>query len=424
MPTDLRVVIVGAGIGGLCLAQGLRRAGIRAAVYERDPTSTARQDRYRLHINPAGSRALHACLPTPAWQAFLSTAGRPGGGFGFLDDQLRPLVIVEDALMYPNSGGPQDRPYPVDRATLRRVLLTGLSDAVQYGKTYERYELEPEGRVTAYFADGSSATGDVIVGADGTHSRVRRQHLPSAERVDAGAFGVGMKVPLTEAARAWMPDRLTVGENMIVAADPFFLFTSVFESGNGDGGDYLLCAFVARRTAATEGMQRLTGTALQQAVGTLIERWHPDLRRLIAECNPGSADLYRFASSTPVGPADGSNVVLIGDAVHTMPPTGGNGANTALRDAHLLSRQLVSVTTGEQPLGQAIATYQADMRDYANAAIRAAGQTLRQGLTSNPLAVLGVKAWLRACAALPPMKRVSFKDAWSAHARKRPWETT
>jgi 2-polyprenyl-6-methoxyphenol hydroxylase-like FAD-dependent oxidoreductase len=51
----MRVIIIGGGIGGLCLAQGLTRAGVESVVYERDVERAERLDRYRLHINPAGS---------------------------------------------------------------------------------------------------------------------------------------------------------------------------------------------------------------------------------------------------------------------------------------------------------------------------------------------------------------------------------
>src|SRR5215468_5080190 len=57
------VVIIGGGIGGLALAQGLKKAGVSVAVYERDRAVASRLQGYRVHINPAGGRALHACLP-------------------------------------------------------------------------------------------------------------------------------------------------------------------------------------------------------------------------------------------------------------------------------------------------------------------------------------------------------------------------
>jgi len=61
-PAPLQVLIIGGGIGGLTLAQGLKKSGVSVAVYERDRTTTDRVQGYRVHINPAGSLALHECL--------------------------------------------------------------------------------------------------------------------------------------------------------------------------------------------------------------------------------------------------------------------------------------------------------------------------------------------------------------------------
>ncbi|MFE0153684.1 NAD(P)-binding protein [Nonomuraea sp. NPDC059007] len=91
----LRVVIVGGGIGGLCLAQGLHAAGIDVAVYERDAAPDARVQGYRLNIEPVGSRALHDCLPAPLWHILVATAGDPGSGMGVFTERIR-LLMRED----------------------------------------------------------------------------------------------------------------------------------------------------------------------------------------------------------------------------------------------------------------------------------------------------------------------------------------
>jgi 2-polyprenyl-6-methoxyphenol hydroxylase-like FAD-dependent oxidoreductase len=69
--------------------------------------------------------------------------------------------------------------------------------------------------VTAHFADGSSARGDILVGADGVNSRVRQQYLPHAPRLDTGGTGIQGKVWLTGALRARLPARLQDGPAMI-----------------------------------------------------------------------------------------------------------------------------------------------------------------------------------------------------------------
>src|SRR5712664_1361406 len=90
--SPLHVIIVGGGIGGLCLAQGLKRAGISFAVYERDRSPDARLQGYRLNIEPIGSRALHECLSTEIWSRLVATAGDAGAGMGVYDERLRELM--------------------------------------------------------------------------------------------------------------------------------------------------------------------------------------------------------------------------------------------------------------------------------------------------------------------------------------------
>ncbi len=420
----IHVLIIGGGIGGLALAQGLRRHGVEVAVYERDAHRDDRLDRYRLAINPAGSRSLRACLPDQRWQTFLDTTGRPGGGFGFLRTDLHELVVVEDAIMYPDVPDPAERSYPVDRHTLRGILLDGLGAAVHYGRVFDRFELADDGRPTAHFADGTSATGDVLVGADGINSRLRAQYLPTATRRDAHAFGVGLKLPLNTDTRAWLPARLGQGMNLILAVAPYFLFTSAFERQQPAGDDYLLCAFVARDDQLPAHPERLDGTRLKAHIAGLTTTWHPALRQLIHQCPPNDVSAFPFQASDHPAPWTPSRVTVLGDAVHAMPPAGGNGANTALRDAALLTRQLSRAARGELPLLDAIGDYEAEMRDYGFQAVDLAMKTLRQGVTSNPVDVFFSRAWFRLCSMVAPLRRTTFGNSWAKVSAPREWERT
>jgi len=67
------VSIIGAGLGGLCLAQGLKRAGISFDIYEKDALSHSRKQGYRIRINEAGQTALSRCLPQDLYALFLQS---------------------------------------------------------------------------------------------------------------------------------------------------------------------------------------------------------------------------------------------------------------------------------------------------------------------------------------------------------------
>ena len=133
------VMIIGGGIGGLALAQGLRRAGIAGDVYERTAERTDWLQGYRIHINPAGARALHDCLAPDAWQSFLDSVSAGDGGFGFLTDRCTELLGLADAEINDPSAAPADRHYGVSRIRLRETLLGGLDDVLHPGKTFTGY---------------------------------------------------------------------------------------------------------------------------------------------------------------------------------------------------------------------------------------------------------------------------------------------
>src|ERR1700761_7371797 len=119
----LHVMIIGAGTGGLCLAHGLKRAGIRVTVYERDRTRKDGLQGYRVGISPAGSYALKECLSPELYDLFVATCARPPRYSNMLTEQRSELLSM-DRLSGDND--PVDSEKSVSRMTLRQVLLTGL----------------------------------------------------------------------------------------------------------------------------------------------------------------------------------------------------------------------------------------------------------------------------------------------------------
>ena len=372
MPSSTpEVVIIGAGIGGLCLAQGLRKAGIPVQVYERDTHPGSRWEGYRIAINADGAAALQACLPDPLWRAFLATSGR-GGRFTVLSSRLDPLFErAED----------DDARFAVDRATLRRLLLAGLDDVVHFDARFDRYRVDGE-RVVAAFTDGRTASGDLLVGADGTGSPVRRQYLPHARVVDAGVGGLAVKLHLTDTTLGWLPERLRTGMNLITDGAGVALFTSIYDPPAGaraaleaatgpqpevDFAPYVLGALNAEPARLPADLARLDADALRALGDDLLAGWHPALRRMLAESEPASRGGLLFSVATETPPWPSTRVTLLGDALHTMPATGGLGGNAALHDARTLVAELA-----ERHWRAAVPAYEAELRAHGYAAVREA----------------------------------------------------
>ncbi len=112
--------------------------------------------------------------------------------------------------------------------------------------------LRPEGRVSVRFKDGSTAVGDIVVGADGASSHVRGQLLPDARRLDTGIVVLSGKFPLDGAARRETPAAVFRGPTLVMGPDGCFLFASAVEyppdaSRTYDSDEYVMWGFSAHR---------------------------------------------------------------------------------------------------------------------------------------------------------------------------------
>ena len=418
----LHVVIIGAGIGGLCLAQGLKKAGISVAVYERDRTVTDRVQGYRVHINPAGSRALHACLPPHLFDAFDRTGGKPSRAMHFLTEQMGVLLSVGGDLM--EQRQPIARHRSVSRITLRQVLLSGLDGIVHFGKTFTRYEVRADARVVAHFEDGTSAEGDVLVAADGGGSGVRAQLLPHAARVDTGVVGIAGKVFLDDASRARIAPVLLDGLTLVAAKGGLGLFVALQEFAGEHRGSiggneaslagaplfdnsrsYLMWALSGKWERLGLESERPGSAALADAAARAMAPWARGLRELVDLSDPGTISCLPIRTSRPVAPWPSGRVTLIGDAIHAMTPYRGIGANIALKDAVRLRDALVAAQHGKQPLIAAIHDYEAAMLDYGFKAVRNSLKAMQQTTGQGPIAMALSRAVLRAIDLTPPLKR-------------------
>lgn len=433
----MKVIIIGAGTGGMCLAHGLRRAGFEVAVHERDRTRTSGLHGYRVGISPNGARALQACLDPELFATFVATTAAPYDSMSMLTERYRTLIRISMAEL-PHTGDdrPQDREHNVSRMTLRQVLFTGMDDVITFDRCFSHYEQHDDGRVTAHFADGSTDTGDLLVGADGASSRVRRQYLPHATHTETGLVAIGGKTLLTARTEALLPETVRHGFAMYFDRRGQFGITHPVRmpwgaddrprAGIGaserelvgrwpglrfdNTTDYISWAITTSRTVAPADVLDRTGADALALAAELSAGWDPRWLDLLAVADPGSTVTLSIRTSDPVPAWAPSAVTMVGDAIHTMTPGRGAGANTALRDARELRDRLIRVRDGETTLLDAVGDYEDLMRRYSSLAVRESLEFMNDNGTARrpvvgPLSVAAQRATLRVVDRIPAAKR-------------------
>jgi 2-polyprenyl-6-methoxyphenol hydroxylase-like FAD-dependent oxidoreductase len=409
-PRKLQVMIIGAGTGGLCLAHGLLAAGIEVQVFERDRTPVDRLQGYRLTISATGNRALQSCLPKANFERFVAASAKPNTAVNFLDHRLHRLLSIP---IPPADPAAPESVRPVSRITLRQILLDGLAGIVSFDKSFVSFEDAPGGRITAHFADGSKASGDVLIGADGAGSRVRGQLLPQAQRIDTEIVAVSGRFVLDEAARRETPPVVFQGPTLFMGPPGRFMFASAVEYPPGktsayDRDEYVMWGFSARRTRLNlpGPIESLPNETARKLVLAQMTDWHPSLRRLVERADTPGMSCFTVKSARAVEPWATRTVTLLGDALHNMTPFRGMGANTALRDAAALRQALTAVSRGEQELIPALAAYERDMIDYGFEAVRSSLANMRRLHAESTLSRFATKTMFRVANVLPPLQRI------------------
>ncbi|GAA3592757.1 NAD(P)/FAD-dependent oxidoreductase [Nonomuraea rosea] len=376
----MRVIVVGAGLGGLTLAQGLRLAGIDVVVYERDGEH-GRPQGVSLHIDHRGTRALRACLPRGHLAMAEATMGGPRDHTLRVSERDGELVVAPT----PSAGGRAGR--QASRRLLRAVLLTGLEDRVRFGTAFTRFERRAGGTVRVRLADGRTDTADVLVGADGVGSAVRRQYLPHVEVLDTGRRMLMGATPLRAVAGTGLP--ALIGDraaSVQVRGTMMALGVHRFSASPVTARDRWLPALSSRAVAGVEDYVMWCLPVTQDRLGPagspagvwrlaqgLAAALHPALRLVVDAAWPDMTVALRIAMIPPVPSWPAGPVTVIGDAIHAAP---GFGGNLAMQDAHRLRDALVAHARGEQDLRTAIGAAEEGMRRDSLPTLDAQGRPL------------------------------------------------
>lgn len=397
------IAIIGGGPGGLALAQGLKKNGIDTAVFERDPVRADYVQGFRMRIRQRGINALEANLPPHLFRTFLDTLGRAPTENLVLDDQFNR---IENTI--PAGGEPEDTHIEksVSRITLRQILLSGLEGVFHPGKLFTRYETLPDDTVVAHFTDGSAVRSNLLVGADGAGSVVRRQLLPDLRSIDTGVRRLAGKITLDDATRHGISPLLTdfntnirprdgrslmitshrvdpaayVRHGLIGAEDPTHRDIPGFHFNNTTSYAWWNTAYDTDELGADEHLEMLDGASLLRALLERIAHWDERILKLIRHTDPSTVAFLKVKSSTPGAVWQSGPVTLLGDAIHAMTYFRALGGNTALYDTGLLVPELVAARRRGKPLIAAIHDYENAMREHGYEAVRSSLSAMQRNV--------------------------------------------
>jgi 2-polyprenyl-6-methoxyphenol hydroxylase-like FAD-dependent oxidoreductase len=324
--TSPSIAIVGAGLSGLVLARILQNHGVSATVHELDATADVRRQGGSLDIHEESGQV--ALREAGLYDEFRRHTHPQGEHVRVLDKNAH--VFVDVGPESGDSGRPE-----IDRTALRTLLLDSLDPGrIVWDHKVTAVRALGGGRHELTFHDGSTTDTDLLVGADGTWSKVRPL-LSSATPEYCGVTHLEIRVP---DARTRHPELAAlVGPGMIFALSDNKGFL-------GHGGDDLelgVSLRVPEDWLVSSGVDWSDPGAAREALLGEFADWAPGFKDLIRSC----ADTFtpRRIFGLPAGHRwpRVPGVTLVGDAAHVMSPYAGEGANLALLDGADLARAIL-----------------------------------------------------------------------------------
>ncbi|MBD2077882.1 FAD-dependent urate hydroxylase HpxO [Phormidium sp. FACHB-592] len=332
---NLKVIVIGAGMGGLTTGIALQQAGYTVELY----------DRVR-ELRPAGAAI-------SLWSNGVKVLNQLG-----LSQEIASIGGQMDRMAYYSHTGEKlndfsllpliervgQRPYPVARTDLQQMLLQAFgAENVRLGMKCVGVEQDATS-VTARFENGSTTTGDVLVAADGTHSLLRPYVLGQPlDRRYVGYVNWNGLVPATDELAPPTSWVIYVGEHkraslMPIADDRFYFFFDVPMS---------------KEKAQESG-------ELRAELEHSFAGWATPVQTLIQCLEPDKTNRVLIHDIEPLETLVRGRVALLGDSAHGAAPDLGQGGSQAIEDAFVLTNCLKTTTLS---VADALQHYEADRKE-------------------------------------------------------------
>ncbi|ORY35311.1 putative kynurenine 3-monooxygenase [Naematelia encephala] len=333
------VLIVGGGLAGPCLALSLARHNIRSTIFE--IRQTRGDGGGSISLGPNALQVLDRYAGVYDQIRAAGFSYHRFGAFTNEGERLGEIAVGEEGKG--EDGYPAVR---VMRSTLHKVLLDageqfGDMITVKYGARLTEIE-EDNQRVTAHFEDGSQAQGDILIGADGMHSRVR-QHVLGDKAPTPTFDGLCIIYGFVPATLAISPSPdFTFPAFMFT---PSGLFMTIPIDSEGMTLAWVINKPMTERNREQWQELERSGEAARLAKADYDSIQTEPVRSLLDNADETRARLWAAYSIPDLPKWHTSRVCLIGDAAHGLPPNGGQGSAFAFEDAAILTRLLKSDNT-------------------------------------------------------------------------------
>jgi 2-polyprenyl-6-methoxyphenol hydroxylase-like FAD-dependent oxidoreductase len=348
-----KIAIVGGGPGGLTLARLLQLKGAEVKVYERDHSQASRVQGAIVDLHfESGLKAMEAAGLMDAFKVnYIPGADK----FRVVDPKANILLDESSQSKEANFGDETFRP-EIDRGALRDILLGSLlpgtvvwdSQFVNMSQVENKWELQ--------FRNGTTATADIVIGSDGYRSQIRG-YLTDVEALYSGAMIIQGEIehPETDCPEMY---QLANQANLMAMGDG----ASIVAQPRGDGGlTFYAASLYPENWVNTSGIDFNDPDEVRAYLVDHFANWNPVFFTLFKACThfvPRPLNYFPLEQRWETK----SNLTLLGDAAHLMPPNG-EGVNLAMLDALDLSECLTDTAFGD--LTDAILAYENIMVERA-----------------------------------------------------------